>query len=206
MKARFFLGTVVAGVLGLLLILRYAAGGKAEAVSGKSIGEPARALRADEAGRQEDPPNQPAQPSTAVDDPAIAAQAAFDSETQRRTDHLKQWGLHFHIHARKQGGRFPSSFEEVAIRLPVEEQGTFLDLATNQFEVIWHGRVSQLARPEETIVFREKEARRAPRGEWVKVYGFADGSVKTHTETGEVGFQAWEQRRMVSGSGGRAGT
>jgi hypothetical protein len=44
-----------------------------------------------------------------------------------------------------------------------------------------------------TILFREKQARRSPKGEWVKVYAFADGTAQIHAESDEANFEVWEK-------------
>lgn len=51
--------------------------------------------------------------------------------------------------------------------------------------------------PGNVILFREKQARRSPKGDWVKVYGFADGSTQVHTEPAEDDFDAWEKQRLA---------
>jgi hypothetical protein len=50
--------------------------------------------------------------------------------------------------------------------------------------------------PGETIVCREKQARRSPNGEWIKVYGYADGTTQIHTEP-DGNFDAYEKQHWA---------
>ena len=126
------------------------------------------------------------------DDPA---EAEFQTETQRRQDQLSQWGLLFNMAASQHDDQSPDTWEQVADQMGPGQRDAFLHFATNNFEIVYHGKLSQDGSGE-TILFREREARRSPTGEWIKVYGFADGHTEVHTEP-DGNFEAWEQPRLV---------
>jgi len=126
-----------------------------------------------------------------LDDPA---EAEFKEQTQERANHLKQWGLSFFLYAHDHNDQFPATFEQAA---GAQQNEALLDFATNNFDIVYRGAVTNVSNPGETIVFREKLARRSPGGQWVKVYGFADGHVETHAEP-DGNFEAWERQRTVA--------
>ena len=71
-----------------------------------------------------------------------------------------------------------------------------LQLATNDFEIVFHGKLALDGSQENVLLFREKEARQSPSGEWFKVYGFADGRTEIHTQP-NANFEAWERPRLA---------
>lgn len=129
----------------------------------------------------------------ATDEPDDPVEAEFKQQTQVRVDHLKQWGLSFILYARDHNDQYPTAFEQAS---GVQHMEAMLDFDTNHFEIVYRGTVDSVPNPGETIVFREKQARRSPKGEWVKVYGYADGSTSTHAEP-DGNFEAWEKQRIV---------
>ncbi len=157
-----------------------------------------------EVGVPGEPPNQLAklraenrQLHAATGEPVDPAEVTFQKESEHRSTHLKQWGLLFHVYASKVNDQAPDGFDRVADQIPEQDRAAFLDFATNNFEVMYQGKLAEIHRPGETILFREKQPRRSPKGEWVKVYGFADGSVQLHAETDEASFDAWEKPRLM---------
>jgi hypothetical protein len=62
---------------------------------------------------------------------------------------------------------------------------------------VFHGKVQEVTDPGNTLLFRETTRRRSPKGDWVRVYGFADGHVVPHTEAEDSAFARWEQERIV---------
>ena len=91
--------------------------------------------------------------------------------------------------------QFPETFEQAA---GVQGSESLLGFDTNHFEMVYRGTIQGIPEPGKTIIFREKQARRSPKGDWVQVYGFADGHVEAHTEPDEAGFAAWEKDRIVA--------
>jgi RNA polymerase sigma factor (sigma-70 family) len=125
-------------------------------------------------------------------EPEDPAEAAFQKETQRRDEDLRQWALMFLTYASKAEGQSPETWEQVADQLPPAQRDAFVSFATNNFEIVYHGQVGD-SDGEKTILFREKQARRSPTGEWVRTYCFADGHTETQSAP-EDNFEAWERQ------------
>jgi RNA polymerase sigma factor (sigma-70 family) len=125
-------------------------------------------------------------------EPEDPAEAAFQKETNYRRNFGSQWGLLFITSASKNNGQSPDTWEQVASQMRPEE----LQLATNDFEIVFHGKLPLDGSQENVLLFREKEARQSPGGEWFKVYGFADGRTEIHTEP-NGNFEAWERPRLA---------
>jgi hypothetical protein len=132
----------------------------------------------------------------ATDEPDDPAEAEFREQTQTRVVHLKQWGLSFILYANGHNGELPRTFEEAA---HIQNSEPLLGFDTNHFEITYQGTLESITDPGKTIVFREKQARRSPKGEWLKVYGMGDGSVEVRTEGDEAALAAWEKERVVAG-------
>ncbi len=128
-------------------------------------------------------------------EPEDPAEAEFKEQTEMRMTHLKQWGLSFILYANDHQDRLPETFEQAA---SVQGSEPLLGFSTNNFEIVYRGTVASVADPGKTIVFRERQPRRSPKGDWVQVYGFADGHVEAHSEADETGFAAWEQERIIA--------
>jgi RNA polymerase sigma factor (sigma-70 family) len=128
-----------------------------------------------------------------TDEPDDPLEAEFMEDTRVRVDHLKQWGLSFLLYARSHDDLVPESFEEAA---SIQGLEALLEFDTNHFEIVYRGTLQGVVDPGKTLIFREREARQSPGGEWVKVYGLADGSTVTHTEADADAFEAWERERL----------
>jgi RNA polymerase sigma factor (sigma-70 family) len=131
---------------------------------------------------------------SATDEPDDPAEAEFREQTLERVNHLKQWGLSFILYANDHQDQYPTTFEQAA---GVQHSESLLGFDTNHFEIVFTGTRDSVPDPGKTLIFREKQARRSPKGDWIKVYGFADGSVETHPEPDETSFAAWERDRVV---------
>jgi RNA polymerase sigma factor (sigma-70 family) len=143
------------------------------------------------------------QNSPQPDESEDPAETEFKKETQNRVNDFRQWGLMFITHALKANNRFPETWEQVAEQVSPEARASFINTATNNYEIVYRGESASNgitsnspANPGETLLFREKQARRSPKGEWVKVYGYVDGSTETHTEPSD-NFSTWEAQHMV---------
>ncbi len=134
-------------------------------------------------------------------EPEDAAEAEFKEQTEMRMTHLKQWGLSFILYANDHQDQLPETFEHAA---GVQGSEPLLEFSTNHFEVVYRGTLASVADPGKTIVFREKQPRRSPKGDWIQVYGFADGHVEAHTEADQAGFAAWERERIIVNPAARA--
>jgi hypothetical protein len=73
-------------------------------------------------------------------------------------------------------------------------------MASNEFEIVNEGAVTNLDYPEIIIVLREKEATQIANGKlWQKWYGFADGNIKPITsENGN--FDDFEKKHIIAPS------
>lgn len=125
-------------------------------------------------------------------EPEDPAEAEFQKETLHRENDLRQWGLMFHVYAGKANGKSPDTWEQVADQLPAAQRDSYLSFMTNNFEIVYHGELGS-AENGGKILFREKQARRSPNGQWVKTYAFADADVETHSEP-DANFAAWESQ------------
>ena len=128
-------------------------------------------------------------------EPEDPAEAEFQKETQRRKDYQSQWGMMFMNYANKANGQSPDTWDQVAHDMDSANRESFLSFATDNFEIVYHGKLSE-PNSGETILFREKQARRSPTGEWIKTYCFADGHTETHTEP-DGNFEAWERQHLA---------
>jgi hypothetical protein len=132
------------------------------------------------------------------DTPGDASEAEFKRQTQERHINLKVWGLDFRIYASKHNDRFPETWEkafsvsQMRSSMSPAAFASFMKQFTSEFEIVYRGGTEGTFDPGKTILFREKQPRRSPKGEWVKVYAFVDGTARIHTEPDEAGFEAWE--------------
>jgi RNA polymerase sigma factor (sigma-70 family) len=118
-----------------------------------------------------------------------------------RNQYGKNWAIAFYQYAQKNGGQFPTSFEQASPFLPDAAKNQ-ADLTTNQLEIVFQGSPASLDKPQDTILFREIDP--TPTGtnpdgsrRWAKVYTFADG----HTQVQSLpqdGFSAYEQQHMIT--------
>jgi hypothetical protein len=128
------------------------------------------------------------------DAPGDASEAEFQKETEQRYINLKVWGLDFRIYASKHNDRFPETWEQAVSVSQIRSSmspaafSSVMKRFTNEFEIVYRGKTEGTFDPGKTILFRERQARRSPKGEWVKVYGFVDGTARIHTEPDEAGF------------------
>jgi hypothetical protein len=72
--------------------------------------------------------------------------------------------------------------------------GNSIRLHTNQFELVLQRSFREVENPSTVIAIRQKEAW-LHKGNWVKVYGFADGHSELKKQPTE-GFEAWEQAHI----------
>jgi hypothetical protein len=108
----------------------------------------------------------------------------------------RNWVMACMMYAMDHKGQFPADFEGAKGFLDKKTQSEF-DAITNQFEIVYRGKRSDVKNPSKTIVMREKEAHQMPDGRWAKVYGFADGHGEIHHEADD-NFDAWEKERIIA--------
>jgi RNA polymerase sigma factor (sigma-70 family) len=134
------------------------------------------------------------------------AQRQFEQEMDRalgmaRLDFAKSWMMAIYEYAQNHDGRAPESFAEAQPHLPKDDnpRGAMLDPA--RFEIVHRGPLKDLARPEMTIVLREREPFLSPPDESGRrvarrTYGFADGHSEIHAAP-DGDFESWESARRA---------
>lgn len=166
-----------------------------------------------EASRQAPAPaeltNETAVAVAPVDDPEVSElEEGHSTESNlelaarvARMNSVRQWGLALVQYAEGNDGRMPTNLTAAAAYLSaaqMEPEESPYGISADQYEVVYHGRLGELADPASTILVREKEASLLPDGRWARTYLFADGHSEIHvSDTGD--FTAWEQERMVDG-------
>lgn len=97
-------------------------------------------------------------------------------------------------------GKFPEQLAEVQDYLPAipEEVNFLLGLSSpSDFELVFHGSLSDVKHPERTIIMREKEPFNFQEdGTASRTYLFADGHSEVHNaRNGD--FESWERQRLL---------
>jgi hypothetical protein len=193
MKTKIALIAIIIAGVGVILLLKHLSPAKRSNLS--------RALPAQVT--QSTPQASAPESRTVTDAPGDASEGEFQKQTEQRYINLKIWGLDFRIYASKHNDRFPETWEQAfsvsQMRSSMNPAAftSFMTRFTNEFEIVYRGETEGAFDPGKTILFRDKQPRRSPKGEWVKVYGFVDGTARIHTEPDEVNFDAWEQQRIV---------
>lgn len=117
----------------------------------------------------------------------------FKQEMIAQLNYARQAMLAFHLFAEKNNGTIPAQFADAAPYLPD-------DLKTHPsaelYEIVYSGKLADIAEPQKTIILRQKEAVVSPDGKYLKGYGFADGHSEIHAE-GEKSFAEWEKSRLA---------
>lgn len=121
-----------------------------------------------------------------------------------RLSYAKVWALAFHLFAAENDDRIPATFAEAEKYFPPEHKAVMSVFDPNRFEIVYQGRLSDIASPNATILLREKEpfamVSKDPEstGKLAKTYAFADGHSEIHIAR-DGRFEEWERARMVSG-------
>jgi hypothetical protein len=119
------------------------------------------------------------------------------------------WVSAFIRYAEKHHGQSPASFDQASAdfdramsRVPdwvkADMQST-PGLTTDDFEIIYQGRLANVAKAELVVLFREKQAWRNYGGRWSRAYGFADGHSEIPSSK-DGSFEAWEARHILQQS------
>ena len=113
-------------------------------------------------------------------------------ETIARLNTGKQVAVAFLMFANDNAEAFPQTLDQVKDYFP--KDGKELASAQANFDVMSSGTLTNIAKPSQTVLLREKQARRGTDGKWVKVYVFADGHAEAMVApTGD--FDARERER-----------
>jgi hypothetical protein len=139
----------------------------------------------------------PPQPTSRLPEPLDEQQQQELMKQQyiAKMTYAKSWMIAFYKFAQENGGNSPASFAEAASFLPEIAQDETL-LATNQFEIVYHGALQSITNPAMIIILRENQAQQALDGGWARTYGFADGHSEVHRSDSED-FQAWESQHTA---------
>lgn len=133
----------------------------------------------------------------ATSEPEDPVEAEFKEQMEARTGLVARLGLMFYMYAADHNDQFPTNFEQAADSRLADWESE-LEFGTNNLEIVCAGSAVSAVDRVKTILFRDKQTRCSPTGEWVKIYGFVNGHVEVHTEPDEAGFAAWEADHMVA--------
>ena len=98
------------------------------------------------------------------------------------------------MYANDNGDQFPANFDQAAPYFKGDSNSVRSNL--NQFEVVYQGSWKNITDPASTIVVRGNLPW-LEQGEWINVYGFADGHSELHAEP-DGNFGAWEQEHLAA--------
>jgi RNA polymerase sigma factor (sigma-70 family) len=113
-------------------------------------------------------------------------------EAIQKMSSARNWVLAFIMYANDNQNRLPSNFSQATNYLSKDNQMELL-LATNQFDVVYHGPLDAVKDASSTIVLREISSP----GATLKTYGFVDGHVEIHKQD-DGDFSAYEAAHMVA--------
>jgi prepilin-type processing-associated H-X9-DG protein len=114
--------------------------------------------------------------------------------------YAKNWVMAFYLYSEKNNGQLPAEFDQAMAFLPESMRDETL-LATNQFEILYRGKLEAIPNPSGTILLREYQTLPSPTGGLLRTYAFADGHAEVHkAENGD--FTDWEaQHTYTPGTG-----
>ncbi len=125
-----------------------------------------------------------------------AAQSTAAAEDQRayailQINTARQSIIGMLMYANDHQGEFPTNFDQAAPYFGSSAASTNL----SQFEIVYHGPLSNLANPASAIVVRSLQPWQS-NGKWAKAYGFADGHAEVHSFP-DGNFDEWEQQHVA---------
>jgi hypothetical protein len=108
---------------------------------------------------------------TAIVTERMAPNVPFQQESMTRVDQAKKWALACILFTDAHAGQLPKDFGQLRAFDPND------GLSDSNWEIVPSGDVNSITNPGQTILLREKAARKSPRDGFLKVYAFADGHV-----------------------------
>jgi hypothetical protein len=120
----------------------------------------------------------------------MAPNVPFQQDSIARADQAKKLALACVLFAKAHGNKLPQDFGFGQLK-PFDPMD---GLSESDWEIVSSGNLHSFANPGQTILLREKDARKSPRGEFVKTYAFADGHVD-RLSSPDNNFTALEKRR-----------
>lgn len=112
------------------------------------------------------------------------------AERIARVNFAKQAMVAFLMFAEKHEDYLPTNIVDAAEFLPEN-----LRAKTDDFEVLYHGKLTDVPKPAETIVLRGTDTWQN-NGKWARIYAFADGHVEI-ANTPDNDFSDWESRHII---------
>ena len=99
-----------------------------------------------------------------------AEKESFQQESISRMSEGRQWARAAIKFADDHGNILPTNFRQMKTYVS--------NLSASNWEIVSGGSLSGIAKPAQTILFKEKEARPSPDGKFAKAYVFVDGHVE----------------------------
>ena len=96
------------------------------------------------------------------------------------------------MYADAHGGQYPPNLPATAGYWKTN----LLDQVVANFDLVYSGAVTNIAKPYATIILKEKQAWHRQDGKWVKAYAFADGHAEIHTSEDGT-FDKWEDEQII---------
>jgi len=101
--------------------------------------------------------------------------------TSDRGIHCYRWGHALLSYAREHDGQFPMSLREVTGYLGDDETTFRIALTRDQFEILYHGQLDEMANPGATPVLREKQPSQTAGGVWTRACAYGNMVAKIQT-------------------------
>jgi prepilin-type processing-associated H-X9-DG protein len=129
----------------------------------------------------------------------LAGCASFSKASARREGIAKlnltrQGAIGCIMYADDHGGQYPSGMADLAGFFKANTNS--LNQLTAGYDLVYTGAATNIAKPAETIIIREKQGWRKGGGKWLKAYAFADGHAEIHAAP-DGNFEAWENEHIV---------
>lgn len=109
-----------------------------------------------------------------------AERDAFEAESRKRIHDAKWAAMDCFVFAESNHNQWPTSLAQLKAGYPKDGQADLPagPLSDSTWEFVASGNRNAASDPANTVLFRERESRPSPLGEFVKVYVFANGSVE----------------------------
>jgi RNA polymerase sigma factor (sigma-70 family) len=112
------------------------------------------------------------------------------AERMARVNFAKQAMVAFFMFAEKHEDSFPTNIVDAAEFLPEN-----LRAKTDDFEVLYQGKIRDVLNPANTIVLRGTDTWE-DNGKWARIYAFADGHIEV-ASTPDNDFSEWESQHII---------
>lgn len=125
-------------------------------------------------------------------------------ERNRYTGDARNLSYAVREYSREHQGEVPSTFAEAAphkwkgeLPLAGSFKGRDTMAGANDFEIVYHGSLNEIANiPEQAVaLIRQREPWPTPNGKWARIYAMADGRI--YAVESDDNFQAWEAEHII---------